>query len=158
MKGLLALAALVVALSVFPTAASAASHVCGVKCWALALGDDTWLDPDENPIAGGVSGGVHGGDGATCSLADILDECDFAENPCAYYECNGDEGTGKVCYLDPWIVLCRPRHVSGHYFPDPPQTFVDDPSPITDWPTDYVQCPGTDTLEYDPDNAACWRA
>ena len=117
--------------------------VCGRACFDSIFNAGGWISPGEDGIAGGCSGNVCGGDGATCNFGAVLAGCTPEPNPCALYECDGDEGTGEVCINDVWICTGQ-NGVNDSYVPGP------EPD------TTYVQCPGTDDPAYDPNNEACW--
>lgn len=157
MKALLVVLAAAVAVAVSSLAAPppAAADVgwqeviCAQTCWG-SVGEG-WINPEDLP---GLGGGVRGGDGGTCSLAEALDGCtpdDIHISPCAGAWCDGDEGDGGDSVVCDFYCLRFPsvpyNYVgggdpwgdgSGGGADDPPfdcWLAWNDPSMYPDWPS-----------------------
>lgn len=145
MRKALLVAALAAAALMIPSQARAddlQEVFCGPTCWGTVFSGA--IDPDKLPP--GVSGGVKGGDGYTCSLSDRLDDCDEDNiyiSPCATASCLGGDGdAGGIIICDIYCLRFNGGNDPGDAPPSEapewaPEEAVVNPDEV--WNEDY-QC------------------
>lgn len=140
MKRLIAITAMLLCVGVF-TGTAAADDV-----WNMG----GWID-ENGTIMDGVGGNIHGGDGGTCSLTDVLGDCEAVVCDLDGWECDGEDGSGRVCYVGGIMVDCRGLSSAGAGDGNPNHEFVPGDPPAGQ-ETTYIHC-------WEPEWAnteACW--
>jgi hypothetical protein len=119
---------------------------CAVPTVASATGNTFPDGPGEGAVdPAGDPPPIGGQDGGTCDWDEQVWACVDAgvAEPCEQWgwECAGDEGTGEICYIGPYIIPCR--DVSAYQDGDgnPNHDFVEGPPAEDHWAeTTIINC------------------